>query len=93
MGKHTDSISAINLDYYDKPAPSVIQNHSTAHVSPVVPDEGVSGFRVRIGAHSCYAAVHVDPQRDVVTLEDRCLDAHHVTLQVDAGRPLRLPVI
>ena len=59
----------------------------------MVADEGVSGLRVGVGGRGGHAAFHVDPQRDVVTLEDRRLDVHHVTQEVNAGSPRRLPVL
>lgn len=54
----------------------------------MVVDEEISGFRTGVGVHGGHAAVHVDPQRNVVTLEDRRLDVHHVTQEVNTGRPL-----
>lgn len=61
--------------------------------SPVVVNEAVSGLRVWIWVRSGHAAVHVDPQRYVVTPEDRRLNVHHVIQEINAGRPLRLPVL
>lgn len=59
----------------------------------MVADEGVIGLRVGVGARGGHAAVHVDPQRNVVTPEDRRLDVHHVTQEVNTGGPRRLPVL
>lgn len=61
--------------------------------SPVVGDEGVTGLRIGIGVGRRHAAVHEDPQRHMVTLKDRRLHVHHVTQEVNTGRPLRLPVL
>lgn len=61
--------------------------------SPVVVDEGERGLGAGIGAGGGHTAVHVDPQRHVVTLQDGRLDVHHVTQEVHTRRPLRLPVL
>ena len=61
--------------------------------SPVVADEGVSGSGVGVGGHCGHAAVHVDPQRHVVTLGDRRLDVHHVAQEVNTRLPRFLPVL
>ena len=62
-------------------------------LSPVVVDEGVSGSGVGVGGHGGHAAVHVDPQRHMVTLGDRRLDVHHVAQEVNTRLPRFLPVL
>lgn len=62
-------------------------------LSPMVANEGVSGSGVRVGGHGGHAAVHVDPQRHVVTLGDRRFDVHHVAQEVNTRLPLFLPVL
>lgn len=59
----------------------------------MVVDEGVSGLRVRDGGQGSHAAVHKDPEGDVVTLEDGRLHSDHVAQEVDVGRSRRLPVL
>lgn len=54
----------------------------------MVVDEGVSRLRIGVGVHGGHTAVHVDPHWDMVTLEDRHLDMHHVTQEVYTRRPL-----
>lgn len=61
--------------------------------SPVVGDEGVSERRVDIRVHSCHAAVHKRPQRDVETPEDGHLDVDGVAQEVNIGRSGRKPVL
>lgn len=62
-------------------------------LSPMVADEGVSGLRVGVGVHGGHTAVHIEPQRNMVALEDRCLQTHHVTQEENIRRSLRLPVL
>lgn len=59
----------------------------------MVADEGVSRLRLGVRILSGHAAVHIDPQWDMVTPEDRCLNVHHITQEENTGRPLRLPVL
>lgn len=59
----------------------------------MVADEGVLGFGAGLGAGGGHTAVHEDPEGDVVTLQHRRLDVHHVVQEVDAGGPLPLPVL
>lgn len=42
-------------------------------------DEGVFGLGIGVGGGSGCTAVHIDPERDVVTTKNRCLDVNHVT--------------
>lgn len=61
--------------------------------SPVVGDEGVSERRVGVWGHSCHAAVHKRPQRDMETPEDGHLDVDGVAQEVNIGRSARKPVL
>lgn len=45
----------------------------------MVVDEGVSGLGIGVGVHSGRTAVHIDPERDMVTTKDCRLDVNHVT--------------
>lgn len=62
-------------------------------LSPMVADEGVSGLGIGVRVHGGHTAVHVDPQWHMVTLQDGRLNVHHVTKEVNIGRPRRLPVL
>lgn len=85
--RRADSVTQILLECL------YFKTQHTASLSPVVVDEGVSGLRAGVGAHGGHAAVHVDPQRNMVALEDGRLDVHHVTQEVNTGRPVGLPVL
>lgn len=101
--------STINLHYYDWMTPLDKYDHSNVCIewlflaralhspglsfSPVVFDEDVSELRTGVRVYCGHTAVHVNPQRNVVTLEDGRLNVHHVTQEVNTGWPLRLPVL
>lgn len=44
----------------------------------MVVDEEVSGLGIGVGGHSGHTAVHIDPERNVVTAKDRRLNVNHV---------------
>lgn len=62
-------------------------------LSPVVVDEGVSGLRIRVGGHGGHAAVHIDPERNVVTEKNHRLDVNHVTQEKNVRLSWELPVL
>lgn len=51
----------------------------------MVADEGVSGLGIRVGGHSGRTAVHIDPEGNVVTKQDRRLDVNHVPKEENVG--------
>lgn len=62
-------------------------------LSPVVVDEGVSGLGIRVGGHGGHTAVHIDPERNVVTQKNHRLHVNHITQGKNVRLSWGLPVL
>lgn len=62
-------------------------------LSPVVVDEGVSGLGIRVRGHGGHTAIHIDPERNVVTEKNHRLDVNYVTQGKNVRLSWGLPVL